>query len=66
MDAHDEVGVCERRVRVGTVLTIALLAAVLVGMAVFFLGFLALFSAVAVVGTVAAATSRTTRRKLGQ
>jgi hypothetical protein len=48
-------------------LTIALLAVVLVGMAVFFFGFLALFSGIAVVGTVAAAASRTTtRRKLGQ
>jgi hypothetical protein len=48
-------------------LTVALLAVVLVGMAVFFAGFLALFGAVAVVGTVAAATSRTTtRRKLGE
>ena len=47
-------------------MTIALLAAVLVGMAVFFVGFLALFSGIALVGTVAAAMSRTTRRKLGQ
>jgi hypothetical protein len=47
-------------------LTIALLAVVLVGMAVFFMGFLALFGAIAVAGTVAAATSRTTRRKLGE
>jgi hypothetical protein len=61
------VGVRERRVCVATALTIALLAVVLVGMAVFFFGFLALFSGIAVVGTVAAAASRTTtRRKLGQ
>ena len=51
----------------GTTLTVALLAVVLVGMAVFFMGFLALFAGIAVVGTVAAAASRTsTRRKLGQ
>jgi hypothetical protein len=52
---------------VATTMTIAMLALVLVGMAVFFMGFLALFGAIAVVGTVAAATSRTTtRRKLGE
>ncbi|TCO49864.1 hypothetical protein [Actinocrispum wychmicini] len=51
----------------GTALTVALLAVVLVAMVVFFAGFLALFAGVAVVGTVAAAMSRTsTRRKLGQ
>ncbi|GAB3879573.1 hypothetical protein GCM10029964_032200 [Kibdelosporangium lantanae] len=51
----------------GTALTVAALAVVLVLMAVFFAGFFALFAGVAVVGTVAAAWQRTTtRRKLGQ
>jgi hypothetical protein len=66
-DSHDGVDVSDRRVCVGTALTVALLAVVLVAMAVFFMGFLALFAGVAVVGTAAAAMSRTsTHRKLGQ
>jgi hypothetical protein len=65
-DIHDGVRVSDRRVCVGTALTIALLAGVLVLMAVFFMGFFALFAGVAVAGTAAAAMSRTSRRKLGQ
>ena len=51
----------------GVAFTVAMLAVVLVGMAVFYVGFLALFGAVAAVTTVASAAGRTTRRrKLGQ
>jgi hypothetical protein len=51
----------------GVASSIAALAVVLVGMAVFYAGFLAIFGAVAAVATLASAGSRTTRsRKLGQ
>jgi hypothetical protein len=52
---------------VGTALTMGVLAVVLVVMAVFFMGFFALFAGVAFVGaSVTAAQRTTTRRKLGQ